>query len=51
MNVNNDISSIQKQLETNDLNMEFLEKLVLSYTSKIDDKILSEKKDYTDHHT
>jgi cob(I)alamin adenosyltransferase len=24
--------------------MEFLEKLVLSYTSKIDDKILSEKK-------
>jgi len=44
MKVNNDISSIQKHLEANDLNMEFLENLVLSYTSKIDDKILSEKK-------
>lgn len=44
MSVNNDISSIQKQLETNDLNMEFLEKTILSYTSKIDDKVLSEKK-------
>jgi hypothetical protein len=44
MNINNDISSIQKHIEANNLNMEFLEKLILSYTSKIDDKILSEKK-------
>lgn len=44
MRVNNDISSIQKHLEENELNMDFLEKLILSYTSKIDEKILSEKK-------
>lgn len=44
MCINKDISEIQRQLETNDLNLEFLEKLLVSYTSKIDEKILSQKK-------
>lgn len=44
MCINKDISEIQRQLEANDLNLEFLEKLLVSYTSKIDEKILSQKK-------
>jgi hypothetical protein len=44
MCINKDISEIQRQLETNDLKLEFLEKLLVSYTSKIDEKILSQKK-------
>lgn len=44
MCINKDISEIQRQLEKNDLKLEFLEKLLVSYTSKIDEKILSQKK-------
>lgn len=44
MCINKDISEIQRQLETNDLNLEFLDKLLVSYTSKINEKILSQKK-------
>lgn len=44
MCINKDISEIQRQLEANDLKLEFLEKLLISYTSKINENILSQKK-------